>query len=101
MQVTLLYFESCPNWQIARQRLSDAVAAAGLAGRVEVAYQTVETPEEAERVGFAGSPTILINGRDPWAEADGKIGLTCRIYRTENGQEGSPSVEQLTGALRG
>jgi hypothetical protein len=98
-QVKVLYFQDCPNWQLAADRLTDAVAAAGLSGKVEVTYQTVETPEEAERVALRGSPTILVDGRDPWANDGGSFGLSCRIYRTEAGVEGSPSVAQLTRAL--
>jgi len=99
MQVKVLYFEDCPNWQVADARLREALNAAGLAAEVEVTYQAVETPEEAELVGFRGSPTILLDGRDPWADEDGPVGLSCRIYRTERGAEGAPSAVQLAEAL--
>lgn len=99
MELKVLYFEGCPNWKVARQRLNEALAVAGLTDTVEVTYQAVETPEEAERVGFRGSPTILIDGRDPWADEDAPVGLSCRIYRTEHGAEGSPSGAQLAEAL--
>jgi hypothetical protein len=98
-RVKVLYFQDCPNWQLATERLEDALMASKLSGQVEVTYQTVETPEEAERVAFRGSPTILIDGRDPWADDVGSSGLSCRVYRTEAGTEGSPSVAQLTRAL--
>jgi hypothetical protein len=101
MQVKVLYFDDCPNWKIARQRLDQVVGAAGMAGRVEVTYQTVETDEEAVRVGFRGSPTILVDGRDPWAQNAVTGGLSCRIYTTEHGPDGAPSVAQLTEALAG
>jgi hypothetical protein len=99
MQVTVLYFEGCPNWQTACQRLDEAIATAAVSAGVEVSYQRVETPEEAELVGFRGAPTILVDGRDPWAARDAPIGLSCRIYQTEHGPEGSPSVAQLVEAL--
>ena len=101
MQVKVLYFDDCPNWSVARRRLYEALGAAGLADRVEVSYQRVETAEEAERVGFRGSPTILVDGRDPWAEGAAISGLSCRIYRTEHGPDGAPSVAQLAEALAG
>ena len=63
MQVTMLYFDDCPNWKVARQRLHEALGAAGLAKEVDVTYQMVDTPEEAERVGF--------RGRDGRGEQDG------------------------------
>jgi hypothetical protein len=101
MQVKVLYFNDCPNWRIARQRLDEALHATGLAQRVDVTYQTVETDEEAQRVGFRGSPTILVDGRDPWADSRATGGLSCRIYATERGPDGAPSVAQLTEALAG
>ena len=33
----------------------------------EVTCDLISTPEQAERAGFRGSPTILVNGRDPFA----------------------------------
>jgi hypothetical protein len=98
-RITVLYFDGCPNWQIADGRLHEALDTAGLTGHVEINYQMVDTPEEAERLGFRGSPTILVDGRDPWSDSGGPVGLSCRIYRTEAGAEGSPSVQQLAEAL--
>lgn len=101
MQVKVLYFDGCPNWKVARERLRDALGAAGISDQVDVSYQRVETADEAERVGFRGSPTILVDGRDPWAEGGATGGLSCRIYRTEHGPDGAPSVAQLAEALAG
>lgn len=96
--ITLRYFEGCPNWRIAEERLHAALAEAG-AGDVRLVRERVETPEEAERLGFRGSPTVLVDGRDPFP--GGEVGLSCRVYRTEAGVEGAPSVEQLRRALAG
>ncbi|HET6192893.1 MAG TPA: hypothetical protein VFE59_38505, partial [Trebonia sp.] len=53
-----------------------------LAGRpgVSVEYRVVSTPEEAARYGMQGSPTILIDGRDPFAEPGAAASLSCRLY---------------------
>lgn len=95
MDVTLLYFEGCPNWKVADERLS------ALAAELDVAIvrRLVETSEEADAVGFRGSPTILVDGHDPFATGDEPTGLTCRIYQTPQGPEGSPTMEQLRAAL--
>jgi hypothetical protein len=65
----------------------------------ELVLERVATPEDAERLRFRGSPTILIDGRDPFANEAAPFGLSCRVYRTERGLEGSPSLEQLREAL--
>lgn len=67
---------------------------------MDLEYQRIETPEDAEKYQFAGSPTLLINGRDPFASDDlAPIGLACRTYMTDAGRAASPSVEQLKEAL--
>lgn len=95
--MTLRYFDGCPNWQIAREQLKDALRALGRDDQVEL--ERVESDEEAERLSFRGSPTILIDGHDPFAVEDAPVGLSCRIYLTDSGYNGSPSVAQLREAL--
>ncbi len=99
MDVRLLYFDGCPNWRIAEQRLREAVALTG--ADIDVVLLNVVTSEDAERLSFRGSPTVLINGTDPFAEPDAPVALSCRLYRTDAGLAGSPTVQQLMDVLRG
>ena len=98
MTVNLVYSSDCPNWTVADDRLREALA---LLGRddVRVEYQLLTTPEQAEAAGFRGSPTVLVDGRDPFAESDAPPGLSCRVFRTEAGLAGVPTVEQLLAVL--
>ena len=98
MDVRLLYFDDCPNWRLAEARLDEALAAFG-AERTAVTYELVSTPEQDERSGFRGSPTILVNGADPFAGPDDPLGVSCRIYRNPAGLEHAPTFEQLRSAL--
>ena len=95
MRIELLYFDDCPNWTTADERLQEIAAARGL----EVEHRLVTTPEEAEQARFRGSPTILVDGRDPFAQGDEPFGLSCRIFKTPDGPAGSPTIEQLETAL--
>jgi hypothetical protein len=97
--VTLRQFDGCPNAGVARTRLAEALRRVGL-DPAAITMEEVSTPEDAERLGFRGSPTILVDGRDPFADGDGHAGLACRIYQTETGPQGSPTVAQLEQALR-
>ena len=99
MDITLQYFDGCLNWLVADRRLLKALELAGL-GATAVDRRLVSTPEEAEAVGFRGSPTMLIAGVDPFADPDAPVGLSCRVYRTDAGPAGSPTVEQLLAVLR-
>jgi hypothetical protein len=94
MDITLQYFDGCPNWRLAEQRLHEALQVRA-AGSFRVIYERIETAEQAEKAHFRGSPTILLDGRDPFASGTGPVGLACRIYETESGLDGAPSVDQL------
>jgi hypothetical protein len=60
----------------------------------------VETEEQAAAVGFRGSPTILVDGEDLFADHPAPGGLSCRVYRTADGLAGTPGTAELVRALR-
>lgn len=95
MDVTVLYFDGCPNWRTADQRVSALAEDLG----ITVTRRKVSTPDEAEAMGFRGSPTILVDGRDVFARGDEPVGLSCRIYQTPDGPTGAPTTAQLRAAL--
>lgn len=97
MDVRLLYFDGCPNWQDTDQRLQEAIAVAGL--DVTVTYVHVTTPDDADQLRFRGSPTVLVDGADPFAEEAAPVGLSCRVFQTPEGLRGAPTVAQLVAAL--
>ena len=98
MDIELLVVPGCPNTQGATDRLRQVLDAMGLNG-VTFARRVITDQAEAESAGFTGSPTFLINGRDPFAEPGQTPGLTCRMYRTPNGLAGNPTTDQLRQAL--
>ena len=94
VKVTIQYFDGCPHWRLADRRVQHVLGALSRAD-VTVEYQLIETPEAAERAGFRGSPTILVDGRDPFVSGNEPIGLSCRVYHTEAGAQGAPTEAQL------
>ncbi|WP_327256458.1 hypothetical protein [Streptomyces sp. NBC_01244] len=57
---------------------------------------------EAARWGMTGSPTVLLDGLDPFAVAGAPASVSCRLYRDEDGRaDGAPSVQALRQALAG
>lgn len=98
MEVQLLYFDGCPNWLETDQRLREAIAALGLG--VCPVHINVTTPEEADRLRFRGSPTVLVNDVDPFADESAPVGLSCRVFQTPDGLRGAPTVAQLVEVLR-
>lgn len=97
MSIVLQYFDSCPNWRITDQRIREVIAAHNL--DMDYNLQLIESPEAAEKYDFHGSPSILVDGIDPFATADTSVAFACRIYRTESGHAEAPTVEQIAGAL--
>lgn len=96
MNIDLLHVPDCPNRTEARQNLDAALASAGIDAVVH--ERVVTTAEEATAMGMNGSPTILIDGIDPFG-ADASASLACRLYRDAAGVRGAPSVEALTARL--
>lgn len=96
MDINLLYFDGCPNWKVANERLTEIAAERP---DITVSRRLVNTIEEAERVGFHGSPTILVDGVDAFADGVAGVGLACRVYATPDGPAGAPTAEQLRAAI--
>jgi hypothetical protein len=93
MHLTVLAMPECPNAPVLDDRLG--VVLDGRAG-VSVSHQVISDKGEAARWGMRGSPTLLIDGTDPFAEPGQAPSLSCRVYRDEDGELcGVPSVGQL------
>lgn len=96
MRIEILYVADCPNLPTARSRVHEALRAAGMHAVVE--ELEIARLEEAERLGMRGSPTIKVDGFDPFA-GGAEISISCRLYRSEGRAGGSPTVEDLVAVL--
>jgi hypothetical protein len=97
VQIQLLYFEGCPHWTVMEERLRAALGMTGNSQPIE--HVLVESTEEAVALRFAGSPSLLIEGQDPFPSSSSEVGLSCRVYSTPGGPQGAPTVEQLVRAI--
>lgn len=97
MRVELLYFEDCPNWKLADRCLRALASERGF----EVEHRLIAGAMEAEQAEFRGSPTILIDGCDPFPTDGEPSGLACRVYLTPDGPAGSPTEDQLRSVVNG
>lgn len=99
MKIELLYFEGCPSTDVAERVLREALNLEAL--DTEITLVRVETDEEASRLRFPGSPTIRLNGEDPFPVPEQeRWALSCRTYVTPDGLRGAPTVEMLRPALQ-
>jgi hypothetical protein len=97
IDIEIQYFDGCPNWQAVDSMVRSILDESGTSA--EVRLTRVGGDDEAERLSFRGSPTVLINGADPWVSRGAPVGFSCRVYRTEEGLAGSPSASQLREAI--
>ncbi|MFJ7779260.1 organomercurial lyase [Streptomyces yangpuensis] len=97
MRVEMLIVPDCPNGPVLKERLELVLACRT---DVELAEHVIDDQAEAERRGMHGSPTLLVNGRDPFAEPDSPATVSCRLYRGADGRiGGAPSIEELRRVL--
>jgi hypothetical protein len=90
MRIRIVYRTDCPCLPATRANVDAALALLGRSVTVDLV--SLETEQDAERETMHGSPTVLIDGRDPFAPADAATSLACR-------PEGAPTVRQLLEAL--
>jgi hypothetical protein len=98
VEVVLQFFDGCAGWRVADERLRSAMTACGV--EAPIRHVEIATIEAAEQAGFVGSPTILIDGHDPFPTGGAPPGLACRRYATEQGFQPAPSIEQIVAAMR-
>ena len=102
LRVSYLFSRECPSHEEGLELLREAAERAG----VPVAVESVEVlrDDQAEALGFTGSPTYLAAGRDLFpAEGPGHAPRAdaCRIYARSGGRVGPlPEVADLAEALK-
>ncbi|TCM50652.1 alkylmercury lyase family protein [Kribbella sp. VKM Ac-2568] len=94
MKLEVLHVPDCPNLPPMLERLTEATD-------LPVATRVIDNDTDAERFGMAGSPTLLIDGVDPFTTGgDCGCGVSCRLYRDVAGRiVPAPSIAQLRDSL--
>jgi hypothetical protein len=98
MRLEILQVRGCPNVALLEGRIEQALV--GVAAEVELVHRVIGDQQDATAAGMVGSPTLLVDGRDPFATAGQLPSLSCRLFRDDQGGvEGAPSVAALREAL--
>jgi hypothetical protein len=92
----VLHLPDCPNLAPLLQSLAQIT-------NLPVICHEITTDAEAVELGMAGSPTLLVDGVDPFASPDDcACGLSCRRYQDSEGRiVPGPSIAQLRAAIAG
>jgi hypothetical protein len=98
MDIELLVVPDCPHQSAAAELIAKAMADTGV--KATLTTTLIATEDMAAQRHFTGSPTILLNGSDPFAEPGDRVALACRLYSTADGLRGVPALRDLRQALK-
>jgi hypothetical protein len=93
LELTILAVPGCPGAVLLEQRLAEV-----LSDRrgVRLRRRIITSTAQVERWRMYGSPTLLVNGADPFAAPGAAPALACRLYQADGGRlDTSPSVPAL------
>ncbi len=93
LRIELLYFEGCPGVAETLCAIERVVAE----GELEADVAMVDVGS-GNHPGFSGSPTVLVDGEDPFP-ASRTVGLSCRLYETPEGPRNSLTANMLRSAI--
>ena len=97
MDLTVLAVAGCPHAALLEKRIAAALAGGPPA---VIIRRVIACPEEVARAGLHGSPTVLVDGSDPFAAPGQPASMSCRLYDNGPGLlEGAPSVGRLRRAI--
>jgi hypothetical protein len=92
MRIEVLCIADCPHVTLAVERVRAALEIHAIEADIQIV--TI-----GEGVGFAGSPTVLVNGVDVCARHTPAQASSCRTYSTDSGLDGAPSIVAISAAI--
>ena len=96
-QVEFLYFRSCPGHKQALINLKAALQESKI--KADLRLINVTTEAQAMRVGFQGSPSIRVNGKDLEGRNEGHS-YGCRIYQIDGKISPTPTNEFIQARVK-
>lgn len=96
MKIEFYYFDGCPSYKKALDHLKEIIDEENI--NADLKLIRVDSPEDAQKVGFQGSPSIRINGQDMEGRRD-SYNFSCRIYNIDGAFTGIPSKDYIRAKL--
>ena len=97
VKIEFLYFKSCPGHKQALINLKAVLEESKT--KADLVLIKVASEEQAAKVGFQGSPSIRVNGKDIDGSNDG-YSYGCRIYQIGGKITPTPTKEFIQAKLR-
>jgi hypothetical protein len=96
MKIAFFYFDGCPNHAPALDVLRAFLRQVKDESPIEMIR--IDDERQASLHRFVGSPTIRFEGQDVFPSDDTDYRLACRVYPTDTGVSGMPSLSMLQEA---
>lgn len=91
--VKVISHKGCPNHRPCLELVQEIIEDLSL--EISAQEVIVEDPARAEALGYRGSPTVLVNGRDILpAPSQGVPALACRLYDSQDGLPPRKAIQQ-------
>jgi hypothetical protein len=98
VKIEILYFDGCPNHDLADQRVREVLDELGV--QADIVHVNVKDENVAQEVQFPGSPTIRVNGADVAPGTNDKpFSMRCRVYPTSSGFDGAPDKDAIRDTI--
>lgn len=95
-KIEFQYFEGCPSYKEALDHLKEIINEESIEADLELIR--VDSPEDAQKAGFQGSPSIKANGVD-LEDKNAGFSYNCRLYDVNGNLTGSPPKEFIRKKL--
>jgi hypothetical protein len=83
VKIEVISIPGCPNHQPTLDRVNAALRSGAVVA--DVREILVDNESEAQSLGFFGSPTVRVNGKDVEPPTGFRDGISCRIYADGTG----------------
>lgn len=94
------YFEGCPNSVTTLSNLKVLVSL-GEINADEIKIVKIKNIEDAKKLNFQGSPTILVDGIEIYTEKKPEsFSYSCRVYNIDGVQTGVLSQKYISDKLK-
>lgn len=94
------YFNGCPNSDITLLNLMKLVSL-GEISKDDITIVEVNDVEEAKKMNFQGSPTILVDGIEIYTEEKPtSYAFSCRVYIIDGVQTGVLSQKYISDKIK-
>ena len=96
-KIEFLYFEGCPSYKVALENLKEVLNSEDIDSEIKLI--AVDSPDDAEKFQFQGSPSIRVNGID-LEDRDEECSFNCRIYTIDGKMTGIPTKDFIRDKIK-